>query len=202
MVKNCTLAKKQQMNPVNDLVYIKPPVTFNPHKHHLGFLKKQIKTWHTLPWEEVEKELLLIGTNLSDLYCGALSVEEICRQGLQFAFQQNLTSTQKLKNWLSPKEFRKTTFSDGSEWVIKQGHNSESYLHIHPAKNSLFTVRVRGTTLKTVVALKITATQKKDERLTLQQVNRIRREKLALSPIKNLEKGKGIQRIWSLFNLP
>lgn len=202
MVKNCTLAKKQQMNSVNELVHIKPPVTFNPHKHHLGFLKKQIKTWQTLPWEEVEKELLPIGTNLSDLYCGALSVEEICRQCLQFALQQNLTSAQKLKNWLSPKEFRKTAFSDGSEWVIKLGQNPESYLHIHPAKYADFTVRVRGTTLKTVVALKISAIPKKEGRLTLQQVNRIRREKLALSPIKNLEKGKGIQRIWSLFNLP
>jgi hypothetical protein len=33
--------------------------------------------------------------------------------------------------------------------------------------------------------------------LELQLVNRVRSEKLGLSPVKTLEKGKGISRIWS-----
>lgn len=190
------------MDSANELVHIIPPVTFNPHKHHLGFLKTQIKIWQTLPWEVVENELLLIGTNLIDIYCGKLTLKDINRECLQFALKEKLSSEEKLKKWLYPKEFRKTIFSDGSEWVIKQGQHSSRYLHIHPAKYSAFTVRVRGTTLKTVVALKIFSTPKNQEQLTLQQVNQIRSEKIALSPVKTLEKGKGIARIWALFNLP
>lgn len=190
------------MDSANELVHIIPPITFNPHKHHLGFLKTQMKIWQTLPWEVVKNELLLIGTNLIDFYYGKLAVKEICHECLQFAVKEGLSSKEKLRVWLYPKEFRKTIFSDGSEWVIKQGQNSNRYLHIHPAKYSKFTVRVRGTTLKTVVALKIFSSPKNQEQLTLQQVNQIRSGKLALSPVKTLEKGKGITRIWALFNLP
>lgn len=181
------------------LTDIPPPVTFNPHKHHLEFLKKQVKSWQNLPWPEVEKDLLLIGTNLIDLYSGKLSIEEIGRQCLNFAEKEGLASAEKLQNWLQPKEFRKIKLSDNSEWVIKQGVDSDRFLHIHPAKYSPFTARVRGTTLKTVVALKV-LTEQTQNQLKLQLVNEIRSKKLGLSPVKTLEKGKGISRIWSLFN--
>lgn len=181
---------------------ISQPITFNPHKHHLEFLKQQIENWKNLPWSEIEIELLIIGTNLIDLYCGKLSIEEICRQCLHFAEKEGLSSAEKLKNWLGQKEFCKINLSDNSEWIIKQGLDSARFLHIHPAKYSSFTIRVRGTTLKTVVALKIITDNKKQTPLLLQLVNQVRIEKLGFSPIKTLEKGKGISRIWSLFNSP
>lgn len=178
------------------------PVTFNPHKHHFGFLKQQIEAWKNLPWTEVEDDLLLIGINLIDLYCGKLPIEEICRQCLQFSEKEGLTSAEKLKNWLGQKEFRKIRLSDNSDWIIKQGLDSDRFLHIHPAKYSPFTVRVRGATLKTVVALYVITGNRNKNQLELQLVNQVRSEKLGLSPIKKLEKGKGISRIWSLFSLP
>lgn len=181
---------------------IRPPITFNPHKHHFGFLKQQIENWKNLPWPEVEKELLFIGTNLIDLYCGNLSINEICRQCLHFAEKQELSNAEKLKNWFGKNEFRKIKLSDNSEWVIKQGLDSARFLHIHPAKYSPFTLRVRGPTLKTVVALKIITDKKKQKQLDLLLVNWVRNGKLGLSPIKALEKGKGIARIWALFNSP
>ena len=181
---------------------IRPPVTFNPHKHHLEFLKQQIEIWKNLPWSEVEKELLLIGTNLIDLYCGNLTIYEICRQCLNFAEKEGLSTAEKLKSWLGPKEFRKIKLSDDSEWVIKQGLDSSRFLHIHPAKYSPFTVRVRGTTLKTVVAMQLLKNQAQNEKPELNEVNRVRTEKLDLSPVKTLEEGQGISRIWALFNSP
>ncbi|WP_372948370.1 hypothetical protein [Mariniphaga sp.] len=181
---------------------IQPPITFNPHKHHFGFLKQQIEYWKNLPWPEAEKELLFIGTNLIDLYCGKLSIDEICRQCLYFAEKEGLSTGERLKNWLLPKEFRKIILSDNSEWVIKQGLDPDRFLHIHPAKYSPFTIRVRGSTLKTVVALKVLADEKNQNQINLQQVNQVRSAKLGLSPIKALEKGKGIARIWSFFNSP
>jgi hypothetical protein len=181
---------------------ILPPITFNPHKHHLNFLKEQITLWQNMPWQEVEKGLLLIGNNLIDLYCGKLGVEEISRQCLCFAENEGLTTEEKLKNWLLPKEFKKIRLSDNSEWVIKQGVDSGRFLHIHPAKFSPFSVRVRGTTLKTVLALKIFSGSNNQKKLELYLVNQVRSQKLGLSPVKALERGKGISRIWPLFNSP
>jgi hypothetical protein len=196
------LAEKQQMASDFKLPDIPPPITFNPHKHHLEFLKLQIKNWKSQPWTEVEKDLLLIGTNLIDMYCGKLTTDEICRQCLDFAEKKSLSSAEKLNNWLETKEFRKITLSDNSEWVIKQGLASARFLHIHPAKYSPFTIRVRGTTLKTVVALKTKTKLQPNKNPDLKEVNSVRSEKLGLSPIKTLEKGKGISRIWVLFNSP
>lgn len=190
------------MASVFQLPDIYPPLTFNPHKHHLEFLKQQVENWKSFPWPQIEKELLLIGTNLIDLYCGKLTIDEICRQCLDFAKKETLFSAEQLNNWLGPKEFQKIKLSDDSGWVIKQGLDSARFLHIHPAKYSPYTVRVRGTTLKTVVALQLLKNHTPIETPELEDVNRVRSEKLGLSPIKNLEKGKGIARIWALFNSP
>jgi len=179
---------------------IPPPVTFNPHKHHFYFLKEQVIKWQNLPWTAVEKNLLLMGNNLSDLYWGKLSVEKICRECRLLAEKENLTSAEKLNDWLFPMEFRKVKLSDHSEWVIKPGLDTGRFLHIHPAKYSPFTIRVRGVTLKTVVALKTLPGTQSRNQLKLELVNQVRSEKLGLSPVKELEKGKGISRIWSLFN--
>ena len=188
------------MSGLTKIPAINPPITFNPWKHHLDFLKKEITTWRILPWPDVEQELLQLGNNLIDLYCGKLSVEEICTQCLKFAKSENINSSEQLAQWLYPKEYCKTVLADQSVWVIKQGLDNERYLHIHPAKYSPFTVRVRATTLKTVVALQVVNKHEKVE-LKLQTVNQVRKEKLGLSPVKSVKKGKGIARIWSVFNL-
>jgi hypothetical protein len=177
-----------------------PPVTFNPYKHHFGFLKAQMGKWQKTGWKEAEEKILLIGSNLIDLYTGRLDVAEICNQCVLFAQEQNLVSAEKLNNWLGSHEFKKIKLSDGSLWVIKQGLDPTCFLHIHPAKYSPFTVRVRASTLKTVLAFKVIKGGDENENFRLTTVNQIRRDYLGLSPVKALEKGKGINRIWSLFN--
>jgi hypothetical protein len=176
------------------------PVAFNPHKHHLGFLKQKVHVWRLQPWEEVEQEILCIGTNLIDVYYGRLSVGQIYDEVNGFAGKAGLTDAQKLAGWLGHKEYRKTMLSDQSLWVVRQGMNPECFLHIHPAKNSIFTVRIRASTLKTVVALKVFGIPEQEELLKLQVVNQVRVEMLQLSPIRNLDPGKGISAIWSLIN--
>jgi hypothetical protein len=176
------------------------PVTFNPYKHHLGFLKQKINDWRLLSWEEVEQKILCIGTNLTDVYYGRLSVGQIYNEVKEFANQEGLTHAGKLADWLGNEEYRKIMLSDKSLWVVRQGLDPDYFLHIHPAKNSIFTFRIRASTLKTVVALKVFGLPEQEELLKLQVVNHVRSEMLKLSPIKKLEHGKGISRIWSLFN--
>jgi hypothetical protein len=179
------------------------PVTFNPHKHHFGFLMHQIDCWRKTDWAKVEKELQLIGGNLLDLYTGNLTVEKICMECINSFRNKNITTPDKLHEWLAPREFSKTELSDHSVWVIKEGIDRERFLHIHPAKNSPFSIRVRATTLKTVLALKIQRVEfSGNSQSNLSHVNQIRTKYLDLSPIKSLERGKGILRIWNFFNSP
>ncbi len=177
------------------------PITFNPHKHHLGFLMERIHQWKREEWDAVEEELRTIGSNLLDLYLGSLTVTSVCKACLHFFANQNITNTDQFQDWLSPAEYKKISLPDTSRWVIKKGTHSRRYIHIHPAKNSVHTLRVRATTLKTVVALKIFEKSRgKDACANLHVVNQIRKDYLDLSPVKSLEHGKGIARLWDLFD--
>jgi hypothetical protein len=177
------------------------PITFNPHKHHLGFLLQKLKTWQNKEWPEVTDELKVIGNNLVDLYYGSHSVSEICNECLRYFKTRKINSHEKFLEWLSPNEYQKIELSDESIWIIKKGTNIQRYIHIHPAKNSPLTIRVRATTLKTAIALKIQEKKlPKNPVLHLQNVNQIRTEILGFSPVKNLTRGKGISKIFALFN--
>lgn len=179
------------------------PVTFNPHKHHFGFLLKQIELWKKTEWKTVEKELLLIGGNLLDLYMGNLPVEKVCKECIEYFGEKKISKPAEFKKWLAPKEFRKIELSDNSLWVIKEGVDHERFIHIHPAKNSPFSIRVKATTLKTVLALLINDEKPTgDLQSNLKKVNQIRTGYLKLSPIKSLERGKGILRVWNCFSSP
>jgi hypothetical protein len=174
------------------------PITFNPHKHHLGFLKMKIKEWRKKERNEAEQDIRYIGNNLIDLYFGKLTVDEICNEVYNFAKETYLTSPANLAQWLKPMDYKKTELTDTSLWVIKQGEDASRYLHIHPAKYSPFTVRVKAPTLKTVIALQVFDIDL--TRCDIETVNSIRVEKLNLSPVKGLVTGKGIARLMANFN--
>jgi len=179
------------------------PVTFNPHKHHFRFLLKKIDLWRKTDWSFVEKELLLIGSNLIDLYLGGLAVEQVCKECIDYFWKKEISDSAEFKKWLAPKEFRKIELSDKSLWVIKKGVDKERFIHIHPAKNSPLSIRVKGTTLKTVLALLINGEKPTgDLQSNLKKVNQIRTGYLKLSPIKSLEREKGILRVWNYFSSP
>jgi hypothetical protein len=177
------------------------PVKFNAHKHHFRFLLNEIETWKTLDWKQVESKLLGIGENLLDFYTGELSVENICEDCIHYFNSKKINDIISFSDWLNPYEYRKIVLKDSSEWVIKNGNDPGRYIHIHPAKQSPHTIRVRAATLKTVVALMIKNTfisMQMNE--NLQTVNNIRTTYLQLSSIKSLQHGKGILKLWEHFD--
>ena len=156
-----------------------------------------------MDWQSVEEEMLVIGTNLLDLYLGKLSVEKICAESIDFFNKEKILGPEEFKNWLKPPNYQKIELSDKSVWVVKEGINEMRYIHIHPAKDSPHSIRVRGATLKTVLTLKTKEEIIASGELTdLKKVNHIRKEYLQLSPVKSLERGKGIARLWAYFNSP
>lgn len=180
---------------------IQVQITFNAHKHHFRFLLQRIEIWKNLEWKQVEPELLAIGENLIDLYTGNLSVENICVECVQYFKTKNIDNKITFSNWLHPLEYRKIELSDSSQWVIKKGNDAERFIHVHPAKQSPHTIRVRATTLKTVITLMVCTdkvSQLSNE--NLKTVNQIRTKYIHLSPVKSLQQGKGILMLWELFD--
>lgn len=176
------------------------PVTFNPQKHHLGFLKKQIQQWKTMEWQAISPDLLSIGNNLLDFYFGKLSVEIIGKECIDFLQKNNFTEKGSYFTWLGSLEYRKIELSDHSLWVVKKGVDPLRFVHIHPAKQPPHTLRVKATTLKTVLALQIHSVPiQKEMKKNLELVNEIRAKYLQLSPLKSLHPEKGIFRFWNFF---
>ncbi len=180
---------------MNEIIPV--PVTFNPYKHHFRFLTRKVAHWKTQDWQTVKSEISFMGNNLLDFYLGTLPVATICRECIRFFEEKRIPAKSQFLEWLNHMEFKKIQLSDKSVWIVKKGVDPERYIHIHPAKNSLHSVRVRATTLKTVVALQVLAGPK---HITLEEVNRIRIEYLNLSPVKSIHPEKGIYKLWKYFN--
>ncbi len=181
-------------------VEIPLPITYNPYKHHLRFLLAKVETWRKQGWKIAMPKILTIGSNLVDLYTGKLSVSEVCNECIAHLDRGELLDPDKYNCWLSDVSWRKITLSDNSEWLLKIGDHTECFVHIHPAKYSIHSIRVRSTTLKTALAIECTAYEDIETKMpSLELVNRVRVEKLALSPVKSLPpKKSGILRLLAL----
>jgi len=182
-------------------VEIPVPLTYNPYKHHFRFLLAAVEEWRKIPWEKVIPELMQIGNNLIDFYLGELAVKEVANQTIAYFSAMGIRNQSEFLEWLDPPHWKKISLSDESQWLIKQGNDIERYIHIHPAKFSSHTIRVRAITLKTVLALEVRQIKLQPlARQNLEIVNLIRIELLGLSPIKSLRKNEsGILRLWQLF---
>lgn len=179
-------------------VKIKIPVTFNPMKHHLSFIISEAENLKFSSIDEISDKLLVIGDNLMDLYTGKLSVDEILAEIQSVLHRLDVFTREDFCRWISGSEYKKLILSDSSVWVVKRSVNDENYIHLHPGKRSEFTCRVRGSTLKTVVAC--WANGKLPEKPNqLDEVNQIRCNWLNLSPVKALQPGKGILKLAVLF---
>ena len=177
---------------------INPPVTLNPYKHHLRFLREKIFEWQKKDWEDVFREIQLVGNNLTDLYYGSLTIKEIGNQFLKLIREHHIDSPETLMEWLDSGGYQKTVLSDSSIWIIRKGEDPARYLHIHPAKYSPFTIRAKAPALKTVLALNVLRAGLRAP--DINEINRIRIEKLSLSPIKTLVNEKGLAKLIHNFN--
>lgn len=177
------------------------PIQYNPYKHHFRFLLSELIAWQKSDWLVTEKAMLAIGNNLFDFYLGYLTPEKVCEQSINFFKTNNIFSEAKFHKWLSTSEWKKIKFPDESEWLIKKGCQADRYIHIHPAKFSEHTIRVRANTLKTVLTLYVHKIPiREDNKQNLQAINQQRISFLNLSPIKLLDKeDSGILKLWQLF---
>lgn len=164
------------------------PVRFNPFKHHRDYIFRLLKS--TSP-ELISRVLDPVCNNYTDIYTGAMCPGAIGHAVISILKSNHVFRAADFTRWLATKNgYRQITLEDGSEWIVRKSEEPDRYIHLHPARTGPLIIRFKGSTLKTVYQLKA---QLPDFQATptLEMVNRVRLQ-IGLSPVKKLERNKGM----------
>lgn len=166
-----------------------PPFRFNPWKHHLQWVLDRLQQVVTNPEDiplrnELIENVSSINSNYIDVYTGSLSPEQLiqCIQSELKKFEINDKS--EFSTWISQYGFKSLTLSDGSVWILREGVNDETYIHIHPARNASNMTRIHGNSWKTAIIARVYNPHFSENDLSV--INELRVKQLNLSPVKNL----------------
>ncbi len=183
---------------------IQLPLTFNCWKHHAGFIKKQVKVYRSekISTEELRKTLLVIGESQMDLYVGKLSPQKICDEIVSKLKLIDVLAFEAYKKWLLEKgnEYKLIEISDKSVWTLRLGNQEERYVHIHPARYSSVTIRVKSLTLKTAIAVLIINYEKSFPLIDTLQINEVRRKILVSPPVKKVSSNSAVVRVINILS--
>lgn len=174
------------------------PVRFNPFKHHRNYIMKIL--------ESASPELIInlldpVCNNYIDIYSGTMTPEAIGNAVIDLLKSNQVFQANDFARWVDSKNgYRQIKLDDRSEWVVRKSVEAERYIHLHPARNGPYTIRFKGSTLKTAYLLK-TGYTSLQEILSLENVNRARRQ-IGLSPVKKLDRSKGILNCFEKFFSP
>lgn len=173
------------------------PIAFNTWKHHLGFVKGAIEVFEIGSLQNLIQQLISIKSSILDFYSGTITPREISNQILNYLINQGYSSFESYNTWVKEgDDFRNIILNDGSEWILTLGRFPNRYIHIHPARYSLYTIRVRSSTLK--VALLFAALSKHSStEFSLKVVNEMRVKYLNLSPVKSINSSGSLRLLVS-----
>ncbi|MBA4409818.1 MAG: hypothetical protein Q8S54_03745 [Bacteroidota bacterium] len=171
------------------------PVRFNPFKHHRNYILSVLES--STP-EMIINLLDQVCNNYIDIYTGAMTPEAISEAVIEILKSNQVFREDDFSPWVDSKNgYRQIKLADRSVWVVRKSNEVERYIHLHPAREGPFTIRFKGSTLKTAYILKTNFTSLQ-ESLSLGKVNRARMQ-ISLSPVKKLERGKGILNCYEKF---
>ncbi|HXG09010.1 MAG TPA: hypothetical protein VNK04_04410 [Gemmataceae bacterium] len=137
--------------------------------------------------------MVVVGTELMDLYVGRLSPAEIAAQVLAALQADNRLAPGAYRAWVEEGGgYRILTLEDGSRWVLRLGETNR-HVHIHPGRWSPQTRRVRANVLKTAVMVLAYVGVHGGDPMDLALVNHVRQQYLGLAPLgKDLAGDQGI----------
>jgi len=173
-------------------------VLFNTWKHHAAALRMRVHeavSAGPAGLDALAVNLVVIGTELMDLYHGDLTPRAIGEGVLELLGRDNHLSLPAFRSWIEVNRgYQVVTLpADGSQWVLRLGDESDRWLHVHPARWAPLTCRVKANVLKTaVMALAYTGLHGGDP-MDVALVNRIRQTYLELAPLgRDLAGDQGI----------
>jgi len=164
------------------------PVLLNTHKHHAGLLRERIRTAVAagatgLP--SLAEELVIVGTKLMDLYHGPFSPREIADRVMAEVRSGRRGTPAEFRAWVdSAGGYQTIEFpEDMSRWVLRMGDEADRFVHVHPARYSPFTARVRANVLTTAVMTLAYSAIHGGDPLSRSVVNAVRHDYLGLAPV-------------------
>ena len=169
---------------MNEDFHIPEPILFNPFKHHIGFIKEFVnQNIEGLNVTALVKAIKHLGTSVMDIYKGSLTVENICKEILEFLKTEKFLSKDIYSLWTGkkPDDFRIIILSDNSQWTLKYHEDSLRFIHIFPARSSPHTFRVKANTLKSALIYIIIIGK---DLVTGDDLNKVR-PLIGLSPVKD-----------------
>ncbi|PSL24468.1 hypothetical protein CLV42_11555 [Chitinophaga ginsengisoli] len=168
-------------------------ILFNALKHHRGYIHRELEsiTLDTLP-----ERLKVLGNSQMDIYYGILDIpllfEEVADRILDLGIYESGAYLTWLKN---NGGYVEITLSDTSRWVLLPGTEPGRYVHLHPARYSPQSMRVKATVLKTALACLVVLGGSLPG---LSALNQIRKEILGLSPVKDLD---SCEHLWEVMRM-
>jgi hypothetical protein len=173
------------------LFEVPDPVLLNTWKHHAGALRQRIQ--HSARTgqaglDELAGQLVVLGTELMDLYTGRFAPAEIAQRVLTALRAEERLPLDAYRSWIAAGSgYQVLTFlEDTSRWVLRMGEEDGRYIHVHPARWAPATLRVRANVLKSAVMVLAHVGVYGGSPLDVALINRVRDQYLGLSPIKGL----------------
>jgi hypothetical protein len=165
-----------------------PPVLLNVYKHHAGALRQHIAAAVAAGrpgLTELAERLVVIGTELMDLYTGAVSPAGIGHKLLADLKAEGRLDLDAYRAWVRAGGGYAVLplADDDSRWVFRLGDEAGLYVHVHPARYAPQTQRVRANVLKTAVLALAAAGVEGGDPLDRQIVNTVRQAYLGLAPV-------------------
>ncbi|MCB9637906.1 MAG: hypothetical protein H6728_14340 [Myxococcales bacterium] len=195
-------------NTSNPLILpeIPRPLLLNSQKHHIetswGLIQQTVERGEE-GMDVLAKALIPLGQGFMDFYHGALSLAEVCSLLLALLKQEQADRSETYRAWVAQEgSYRTVTLeADESIWVFFPSDGEERFAHLHPARYSPHTIRVRANTLKTVISAiayaKIHSSQPRD----IDVVNAVRTRWMGLSPLPNLEASAALESAFQIFGV-
>jgi hypothetical protein len=174
------------------------PVLLNTFKHHAAALRQRIREAAAAGpagLEALAGRLVVIGTDLMDLYLGELAPARIGELILDWLRAEGFLELSAYRDWIqSGGGYRALTLGeDGSRWVLRLGDAAGRYVHGHPARRAPLTCRVRANVLKTAVMALAYCGVHGGDPADLELVNVVRSRYLGLSRIgRDLSGAQGL----------
>jgi hypothetical protein len=177
--------------------------SFNYLKHHLNqtieyYNGRNISFSSKKDIKITINELKSLGDNITDIYTGFLTnyclLHEITNKLKECECYDYIDFRKQFKS----RDYFKVNVSDGSSWIIRQGRKTESYIHIHPSRVGINTVRFTANTWKTAIMCYLYKLNSQDFSFDIGTINLLRTNYLELSPIKKLKDNSKIQEAYNL----
>lgn len=175
------------------------PVLFNRWKHHAGAIRERIQTVAASGRDAIAAlppELVVIGSDLMDLYLGELDPVAVVESVLAQLREQRLDVPDAYQKWIdSGSGYRLIELpEDGSSWTLRRGNDSDRFVHLHPGRGSVSTMRIRANVLKTAIMVRAHVLVHGGDPFDREVVNQVRITYLNFAPVRQIVPEEGIGR--------